>query len=77
MSQIKPALSYLAGLALVDKDFRESLLADPGRTAASVGIYLTPDQIEKIEELDPNQVEDWVNYSETQLSQNVMAASSW
>jgi hypothetical protein len=70
-------LWLLAGKALVDPEFRANLLEHPQAAAYSLGLHLTPDQVEHIRNLDLAQVNAWVNGFEEYTSQDVMAMSAW
>jgi hypothetical protein len=70
-------LPYLAGRALLDADFRERLLENPGQAAQELGFYLTESQIEQIKAVDPAAVNDWVTNFEGYVGQPVMAMVTW
>lgn len=70
-------LPYLAGRALLDEDFRERLLENPGQAARELGFYLTESQIEQVKSVDPAAVNDWVNNFEGYVGQPVMAMVTW
>ena len=75
--EFKPVYRYLAGLALFDEDFRNYLLESPRRAAGSVGVHLTDSQAEHLAELTPEQVNAWIEQSESDLGFTIMAASGW
>jgi hypothetical protein len=70
-------LWLLAGKALVDPSFRANLLEHPQAAARALGLNLTPNQVEHLENLDQAQVDAWVNGFEEYTSQDVMAMSAW
>jgi hypothetical protein len=70
-------LPYLAGQALLNADFRERLLENPGQAARELGFCLSENQIEQIKAIDPAQVDEWVNNFEGYVGQPVMAMVTW
>ena len=70
-------IPYLAGRAFLDPEFRERLLSDPEEAATSVGLHLSPNQIEKLGSLNAEVIEDWVAQFHEYTGQTVMAMSAW
>lgn len=54
MEQIPPEL---IGRAVQDPEFRRRLLADPKKTVAEEGYELDEDQIEALQQLDPEAID--------------------
>jgi hypothetical protein len=74
---LRPVYRYLVGLALFDESFRAYLLEEPGQAAASVGVHLSDSQIEHLAAVTPEQVQSWLDLSESELGFTIMAASGW
>ena len=75
--ELTPVHRYLVGLAMFDEGFRAYLLENPRRAAASVGIRLSDSQVENLSALTLEQVNGWLDTSESELGFDIMMASGW
>ncbi|TFH31523.1 MAG: hypothetical protein E4G99_13880 [Anaerolineales bacterium] len=70
-------VTFLAGRAFLDPEFRERLLENPGYVAKTMGLHLTESQIEQLKSLDRAMVEEWVGTFEGTVGKPIMALSAW
>jgi hypothetical protein len=69
-------LERLAGRAVVNSEFRASLLSSPQETAAEYGVELSEEQIRFVNELDVEALEDLARQME-ELFRMRTAAPGW
>ena len=70
-------VTFLAGQAFLDAEFRERLLENPEYEARKLGLHLTKGQIENLKSLDSAMVDEWMATFEGTVGQPIMAMSAW
>lgn len=74
---LPPFVMALVGKALFDKEFRHDLLANPEYVANQMGIYLTPNQVENLKSLNPEEVDAKLQGSGEPIEDDINTMTTW